>query len=123
MNLDDRSVDGRVLEIGIVRERRENPLEFALEGPSAETLPHRAPLAERLGQIAPWRSGAHDPQHRFNEQAVVRRRPTGITLLAGQQGRNPLPLCVCQKQSNQGGISVSSLESDPQLCGNPPERT
>ena len=102
VNLDDRAVDERVFEIGIVRQRGENPLEHALERPSAEALPHRTPLAKGVGQIAPWRPGAHNPQHRFNEPTIVFARPAGVAFLAGQERSNPLPLGVVQQQANQG---------------------
>ena len=84
MNLDDRAVNERVFEIGIFRQRGENLLEDALQRPSAEALPHRTPLAERLRQIAPRRPSAHKPQHAFNEQPIVCSRAAGIAFLARQ---------------------------------------
>jgi hypothetical protein len=58
-------------------------------------------MAEHLGQIAPGRSRAYHPQHRLQEESVIRSRTAGITGLAGQQRRDTLPLFILQDQTIQ----------------------
>jgi hypothetical protein len=97
VHLDDCAVDQGVFEIGVLRQRFENPFEGTVERPSAEALPNREPLAERLWQIAPRRTGTHDPQHRFDKQPVVLPGPARVALLAGHQRRDAFPLPIGQQ--------------------------
>ena len=61
VDLDDGAIDESVLEIGVLGEDVEYPIENPSQGPPAEALPHRAPFAERLRQSrqgAPARQAA-----------------------------------------------------------------
>src|SRR5215470_6455251 len=84
------------------RQGRKNPLKYAFERPSPEAFPHRGPLAEALGQIAPRRASAHKPQDSFNKQPIVLSRPARIALLARQKRGNPFPLGIVQQCATQG---------------------
>ena len=55
-----------------------------------------------LGMEALPPMGAHNPQHRFNEAAIVVSRPAGITVLARQKRSNSRPLDIVQQQATQG---------------------
>src|SRR5260370_42600409 len=63
-------------------------------GPSAEALMHVLPIAEALRQITPRDTSAIAIQHCLNEQPVVRRRHSHMTLLPRQQISDTLPLIV-----------------------------
>jgi hypothetical protein len=68
-------------------------------------------------EITPWRTGAGEPQHRFEKAPVILSRTAGIADFAGKC--HPLPLCVAQYVSIQGWPPVSSLEADFAQKGNP----
>jgi len=117
VDLDDGAIDESVLEIGVLGEDVEYPIENPSQGPPAEALPHRAPFAELWRQVAPWRPSPHQPQHGFDKQPIVLARATRITFLAGKKRRYPRPLLVTQHCTLQGCFPFSSLESSPLLLG------
>jgi hypothetical protein len=82
VDADDRAIDQGVLEIRITGQDLEEPLEDAGLCPAAKAPEDRIPGAERLGQITPGRPSAHQPQHRLQEQPIVRAYATGIAGLA-----------------------------------------
>src|SRR5208283_1467136 len=54
--------------------------------PAIEASVVRVPFAEMRRQAAPGRAGAHDPEHGFDEKAIVASVAAGIALLAGEAG-------------------------------------
>jgi hypothetical protein len=78
----DGGFDDQVLEIRNFDQRIENTLTNALLGPSAETLEHAVPVTELFRQIAPWRAGASDPQHRIDEQAIILAVPSFVSIVS-----------------------------------------
>jgi hypothetical protein len=102
MDPDVRRVDEDVFEIGIIRQGLENALPHALLRPSPEAGIDGEPFAEFLRQITPGRAGSRDPQHRLDKQPVVMCGGAGITNLARQFWRNPVPLLLVQNRANQG---------------------
>ena len=80
---DDGAVDDRVLEVWISRQALEKTLVHAFLGPSLEALGDHIPLPEAIVQITPRRARARDPEHGFEEQAVVLPRTSRIPGLAG----------------------------------------
>ena len=110
VNLDDRPVDERVFEIGIFRQRRENSLEHALDRPSAEALPHRGPLAERIREIAPWR-----PARTIHNTASMKRRLSspdrrGSPSLPGKRGAIRAHWASFNSTRIKAGLQFSSLK-------------
>ena len=96
MGAHDGAVDHRVFVVGIGRELLEDALPDAGFGPAGEAPVHVVPVAEPLGQVAPRDAGTVAIQHRFDEQAVVRRGHADMALAARQQLLNPLPLVVAE---------------------------
>lgn len=96
MSLDDRAVNEHVFEVELVRQRVENTLEDAGEGPAAEALEDVVPVAEAFRQVAPGRSRPDPPEDSFEKPPVVRRGDAGIGRLSGQHVFNPCPHGVGQ---------------------------
>ena len=109
---DEGGLDEGVLEIRVAGEALEDPFEDALHGPSAEALEDRVPVAEPLVEVAPGRARAGDPQHGFEEAAVVVSGAARVADFAGEQGRDALPLFIAQHVSVQGSPPWASLEAD-----------
>ena len=63
--------------------------------------------------------GQHDPRHRLDKQAVVRRRAPRISDRARGTRGDPLPLIITQYHLIQGHHPVGSLESHFRRHGNP----
>jgi hypothetical protein len=82
MGTDDGGIDDQVFELWIIRHRRKNAPPHTLMTPAAEAAKDAVPLAEHLGQVAPGRAGAHDPQHRFHKHAVVAARRAARAFIA-----------------------------------------
>jgi len=59
------------------------------------------PVPELVRQIAPWRAGAGNPQHRIDEPAVVGAVPSFVARFAWNKFLNARPLRVRQLPSNQ----------------------
>jgi hypothetical protein len=78
-------------------------------GPSPRLPKDRVPVAELLRQIAPRRTGSHQPKHRVEHAAMIAR----LTADATDQERFKIrPLIVGHQSANQGrSPSKSSLES------------
>src|SRR6185437_5533328 len=73
------------------------------------------PLAKRGWQIAPWAAGPHDPQHRFDEAAVITSATPGIRRLTQAMRFHLRPLGVCQYQTNHRKLeSQSSFQWNPE---------
>jgi hypothetical protein len=112
MDPDDRAVDHAVFEVGVLGQLVEKTLPYTLPSPPPEARVNAVPLAELIGQIAPRRPGAHDPQDRLHKQAIVLSTPTRVAHLARQFRCHPCPLLVAQDFSNQGSSPpICSLES------------
>jgi hypothetical protein len=111
VNPDDGAIYDRVFEIRIGGQALENLLEDAALGPAAKAAEHGVPASEQRGQVAPRRACPHNPENRFEEQAVVRRGSPGIAGFTWQKRANPLPLRVAQQHPVQGWPPFSSLES------------
>lgn len=99
MDLDDRGVDHGVFHVRIVRDGVEQPHPDIGLHPVAKAREHAVPMAEGGRQIAPRAAGASDPQHRFDEQAVVLAAASGIARLAEAQRLHFRPLGVSQNES------------------------
>ena len=99
---DKCAIDEDVFEIGVIAESFENALPNALLHPAPEARIYCEPLAERFWQIAPRRTCASNPQNGFDEETVVTPTAARITDFARQLRRDPFPLRVVQRQSNQG---------------------
>src|SRR5579871_3225600 len=65
------AVDHRVFVVGVCGEMLKNPLPDTAFGPTAEPQMHLCPLAETLGQIAPWHASTITVQHCLDEQPIV----------------------------------------------------
>jgi hypothetical protein len=94
-------IDDQVFEVWIFAQLGEKTLPNAFSCPSPETPEHTVPFAKLIGQITPRRSGADQPQHSIDEQAVVLAVPPLITFLARNKRFDALPLRVCQFSPNQ----------------------
>jgi hypothetical protein len=96
VDADDGAVDGRILEIRVAGQTLEQALDDSGLRPATKAPEHSVSGAECLGQIAPGCPSAHHPQHRFQEQPVIRAGTPGITCFARQKRRDTLPLFVLE---------------------------
>jgi hypothetical protein len=96
----DGGVEDQVFEVRIVRKGRKNAMPHAPFAPPVEAHEDAVPFAENRRKIAPGRPGAGDPQHCFDEHAIVRASAAGILGLADTQLLDALPLLVAQNQPN-----------------------
>ena len=70
MGANDGRVQEDLLEIRILRQRREYPRPYARVGPSGKTPKYRVPQTELLGQIPPWTPRPGNPQDGLDEATV-----------------------------------------------------
>ena len=68
-------------------QRGDDPLPDAGGRPALEPAPGGAPVHQIGREVAPRRAGPGQPEHGFEEAAVVKGRPPGPGLLGRQQGR------------------------------------
>ena len=115
----------------------ESTIKYSKSGSSdiAAKMRHQMPLwLQRLkrrktlfqspnaGQIAPGRTRSYDPQHCFNEHAIVATRRTARPLVANKMRRYPLPLIVAKDQTIQdthGCLQKTALNLICTLSGIP----
>jgi hypothetical protein len=97
--------DGRIdhLQRGITcvasGERFQDHIPDATVGPSPKLPKDRIPIAEFLRQIAPRRTGSHEPKHRVEHAAMIARRTAAAT---DQERFEIRPLIVGHQSANQG---------------------
>ena len=94
MGTHNGAVDHRVFVVGIDRQMLKHSLPDAGLGPAAETAVDVLPVAKVFRQVAPRNAGSVAVQHRFHEQAVIRRRHPDRTLPARQKVLDPVPLVI-----------------------------
>src|ERR1700730_14661630 len=94
-------IDDQVFEVRIFTKLGEKALPNALSGPSPETPEHAVPFAKLFGQVAPWCSGADQPQHSIDEQTMVLAVPSLVPCLARNKRLNAPPLRARQFPPNQ----------------------
>jgi hypothetical protein len=94
MGTHNGAVDHRIFIVGVSGKMQEDLLPDTRFGPTAEALMHVLPVTEALRQIAPRHAGAVAVQHRLDEQPVVCRRHSHMSLLSRQQVPDTLPLIV-----------------------------
>jgi hypothetical protein len=102
VDADEGAVDDGVFKIRVSGQDFENLVENPSLRPSSKAAGDRVPVPESVVEIAPWRTCAHDPKHGLEKEAIVGGRPSGITGLAGEKRRNPLPLLIAQNIPIQG---------------------
>ena len=109
VDFDDSAVDHRELHVGIVGDRLEQALEDVELHPVSEPLEHRVPVAEPLGQIAPRRAGARDPQHRLDKPAGIAARSARIAGPPETMRLHPRPLHIRQHRSGHSLLPRSEV--------------
>jgi hypothetical protein len=95
---DDGGVDDQVFKVRIICHRFEHVQPDPFRALPAEAPEHAVPFAERFGQIAPRRTGAHDPQNAFDEHAVVAARRTALVRPTDDQTGDTIPLRIAQNK-------------------------
>jgi len=85
-----------VVFLGLRLKRREYPLPYPRRAPAVEPARHRPDRAVALGQVAPRRTGAQNPQNAVQNGAVVVVRPARARPLGRQQWLQAPPLRVRQ---------------------------
>jgi hypothetical protein len=104
------SKSASVLEVRLVRQGLEDPIEHATPGPAAKALKDRVPVPESLGKVAPRRPDPHDPENRFDETPVVRPRAARILDFSRNKRCDPLPLIITQYSTVQGHLLLATLK-------------
>src|SRR5512139_2016946 len=110
----DSRIDDGVFHIGRIRDSVEEALPHIRFHPVSEPRVDCAPIAAGFRQIAPGASGAHNPQNRLDEEAVVLAAAARVTGLAQTQRLHLRPLSVGQYESFH-----QKLESWTSPNGNP----
>src|SRR5215208_3622486 len=77
-------------------QRRQYPVPYTRRAPAVEPARYRPDRAITLGQVAPRRTGAQDPQNAVQDGAVGVARPARARPLGRQQRLQPPPLLVRQ---------------------------
>jgi hypothetical protein len=90
---DHGTVEDQPLQVGVLQ-GLEDPEPDPLGGPAIEPLPHRVPLAESFGDVAPGGSGLADPEDGVDEEAVVLGGDAGVADLAGEEVLDPFPVVI-----------------------------
>ena len=67
----DRRIDQNVLDFRLACQNICHPRPHTLASSARETHLYRMPSAEFRGKIAPRTAGSGNPQHRFEEPAIV----------------------------------------------------
>jgi hypothetical protein len=93
--VEDQDIEVRVAQQG------KNRVPTTLGVPAIKASPDAVPLAKPLWQIGPRNTGSRDIQNSIDEEAIVLRTPTVLPRLPGQQGFDPLPICVGNRVSMQ----------------------
>ena len=99
MGTNDGTVDEPLFEVRLLSQFGEDTMPHTAPRPSRKALIDAVPGAECRGQIAPGTAGTRQPQHRFDEHAIVGRGAARITGFARQQGRYSLKLIIAQPQT------------------------
>ena len=103
MGSDHRAVEDQPLQVGVLY-LLEHPEPGALTRPAIESPPHRVPVAEAFGEVAPWGASLGDPEDGVDEESVVFGGHAGVTGLAGQQVFDPFPVFVCYRMAMHGCV-------------------
>ena len=80
--------------ISLLLDRGKEPVPDASVAPAIEAARHRAPTPIAPGQIAPWGTGAQNPQDAIDDALMGQSRSTGFRFLRRKQWFEPLPLRV-----------------------------
>src|ERR1700681_150088 len=95
MSSDDGGVDHRVFVVRIVSQRLDKTLPYAGLRPPREPRMNVLPMAEALSQIAPRRTRAKFPNHRFDEKPIAQLAVAAhVARPNRQQMFNPCKLVV-----------------------------
>src|SRR5687768_16437167 len=118
----DGGVDDQILEVLIVRHRREDTPPHLLAAPPAEPPEGAVPRSEHLRQVTPRRSRPDHPQHRLHEHPIVTARRTARPLIPDDVPRHPLPLIVAKNepiQRTHGWLQKTALNQNSAPMGIP----
>jgi hypothetical protein len=77
----DGAVDEDFFEVGIFTQDGKNVLPDILIGPASKANINAVPWTECCRKISPWAACARYPQHRFNEETVVRAAAATVASL------------------------------------------
>ena len=101
MGPDHGAVEDQPLQVGVLQ-LLEDPEPDALGGPAIEPLPHRVPLAEALGDVAPGGAGLADPEHGIDEETIVLGGDAGVAGPAGEEVLDPFPVFIRYRVATHG---------------------
>lgn len=90
----DGGVDHVELVADIARQELENPCRHAAFSPSTIAPVGRSPAPVAFRQITPRNAGTIAVDDGIDEQPIVGSRPADVSLSAGQEILDPLPLVV-----------------------------
>lgn len=88
-----RPIDHHPLQVRILQ-RLKDVLPDNAFGPSVGALINEIPVAKALRQVPPRDTGARDPEHGVDKEAVTGGNATGVGGPAGKERRDALPLIV-----------------------------
>lgn len=129
VDLDDRAVDHGELEVGVVGDGAENPLENTGPDPVPEPLEGRvhsrlrsnqwrlALIPELRRQVPSRAAGPRHPQHRLQEKPRIASSPAGVRRLPKAMRLNPHPLRIRQDHSRHALLPFGSLNQNLRTVG------
>ena len=106
----DRGVNHGVFQVGLLRYRIEQALEYIRFPLIAKAFEDGVPLAERGRKVTPRAAGPRDPQHGLNEPPGVPSRATRIARLSQAERLHLRPWRVRPAEPVQGKL-LSELEA------------
>ena len=98
---DHGAVEDQPLQVGILK-LLEDPEPVALPTPPIEPSPHRVPVPEAFGKVAPKGPGLGDPEDRVDEKTVVLGGHACVSGPAVEENPDPLPVFICYRMAMHG---------------------
>ena len=98
VHADDRRIDQDMLDFdfGFACQGVHNPRPHTLASPAREADVHRMPSAELCRKVAPRTASTGNPQHRFEEPAIVGCRSATVAFLARQEISDFFPYFIAE---------------------------
>jgi len=98
---DHGAVEDQPLQVGVLQ-RLEDPEPDTLGAPAIVPPPHRVPVAEPLGDVAPGGAGLADPEDGVDEESVVLGGDAGVAGATGEEVFDPFPVFIRYRVTMHG---------------------
>lgn len=106
MDFGDSTVDVKEFDVGGGGESLEDVLPYAFVGPAVVADVDAMPVSEIGRKISPWRTGAVDPENRFEKEPIVPGGDASVRWFPGQERFDLGPLFVAEHHSFHGILRI-----------------